>query len=548
MKKILIVGSNDRASLVVARSLGMAGYYVGNLRLEEKSPTFYSKFVTSNHYIEKKYNENRDIFLGGLLSLIKEYRYDFILPINDDANEIIYGFLSALSEKCTVLGPSSSSYAIASDKYTMAKLCLQLGIPVPKTRLILKGTYSLPEDIDFPMYLKPIKSSQVSEGFLQKYSVKKVSSLSEFRNFTRDNNGSISILAQEECPGHGVGVNILAHKGVIINYTVHERIHEPKDGGGSSYRKSIALDPELEHYTELICGYLKVTGVLMIEFKKSGDNYYFMEINTRFWGSLELSLNSGVDFPLMMIRMFEGHSVSKSNYRTGRYSRHLLKDFGWFINEFYRTNGKLELMKYWIQTFRRNFQYLESYDDFKTSDLLPFFAQFYIRLSKTIDTIFSRVSACILTQIFSGSIDDYDRILFVCKGNINRSAFAEAFLKSKGYNYVFSCGTLERQSRLVSYQMLEIASELYNIDLSAHRSSFLTDHRFYESDIVICFDMDNYSYVRKRYPRDKHKVYLIGNQRRFCAGIADPHKGSLVEYRSTATLIANNLLGLISKK
>ena len=39
-------------------------------------------------------------------------------------------------------------------------------------------------------------------------------------------------------------------------------------------------------------------GVAMVEFKVTEDGTpYLMEINTRFWGSLQLAIDAGVDFP-----------------------------------------------------------------------------------------------------------------------------------------------------------------------------------------------------------------------------------------------------------
>ncbi|MCK7577967.1 MAG: ATP-grasp domain-containing protein [Chromatiales bacterium] len=44
-------------------------------------------------------------------------------------------------------------------------------------------------------------------------------------------------------------------------------------------------------------------GVAMVEFRVTLEGKpYLMEINTRFWGSLQLAIDAGVDFPYWLIR------------------------------------------------------------------------------------------------------------------------------------------------------------------------------------------------------------------------------------------------------
>jgi len=74
-------------------------------------------------------------------------------------------------------------------------------------------------------------------------------------------------------------------------------------------------------------------GVAMVEFKKDlHDNQFkLMEINPRFWGSLDLPIASGVDFPYLLYKMsIEGDVKPKISYRKGlRYA--------WFPLDLVRT-------------------------------------------------------------------------------------------------------------------------------------------------------------------------------------------------------------------
>src|SRR5690606_38589075 len=97
-------------------------------------------------------------------------------------------------------------------------------------------------------------------------------------------------LVQENFTGSGVGVELLAYQGEVLVAFQHVRVHEPLEGGGSSYRRSAALHPQLLAASKALMKALDYTGVAMVEFKfnfNTGD-WVFIEINGRFWGSLPL--------------------------------------------------------------------------------------------------------------------------------------------------------------------------------------------------------------------------------------------------------------------
>ena len=66
----------------------------------------------------------------------------------------------------------------------------------------------------------------------------------------------------------------------------------------------------------------------MVEFKVAEDGTpYLMEINTRFWGSLQLAIDAGVDFPWLLYKLACGQPVTPvTRYKTGRRLRWLLGD------------------------------------------------------------------------------------------------------------------------------------------------------------------------------------------------------------------------------
>jgi predicted ATP-grasp superfamily ATP-dependent carboligase len=105
----------------------------------------------------------------------------------------------------------------------------------------------------------------------------------------------------------------------------HRRLREkPPAGGVSVYRESIPLDPALVGPGLRLLEALDWQGVAMIECKReqATGRQVVMEVNGRFWGSLQLAIDAGVDFPALLVRCAAGETVPESrNYRVGVRSR-----------------------------------------------------------------------------------------------------------------------------------------------------------------------------------------------------------------------------------
>jgi hypothetical protein len=117
------------------------------------------------------------------------------------------------------------------------------------------------------------------------------------------------VLVQSHVEGQGIGAFFLMWNGDLLAEFMHIRLHEvPRTGGVSSYRASwwhegIREDALVKLKT------MKWQGVAMMEYRwdSATDQFYFLEMNGRFWGSLHLALFAGVDFPVMLVDAFRGH-------------------------------------------------------------------------------------------------------------------------------------------------------------------------------------------------------------------------------------------------
>jgi predicted ATP-grasp superfamily ATP-dependent carboligase len=84
----------------------------------------------------------------------------------------------------------------------------------------------------------------------------------------------------------------------------------PATGGASSCAESF-YDSKLEDYGRRMLDSLNWHGVAMVEFRcdsRDGE-YKLMEINPKFWGSLDLALAAGADFPGDLCHMALGETL-----------------------------------------------------------------------------------------------------------------------------------------------------------------------------------------------------------------------------------------------
>src|SRR5262249_45195107 len=93
--------------------------------------------------------------------------------------------------------------------------------------------------------------------------------------------------------------------------------------------------------------HVKWHGVAMVEFKVDDDSGFpmLMEINGRFWGSLQLAIDAGLNFPYLLYQMISGvHvAVADQSYRIGTKSRWLLGDLDCLLLRLVKSKSQLNL-------------------------------------------------------------------------------------------------------------------------------------------------------------------------------------------------------------
>lgn len=549
-RRVLVLGNDTRAFLSVIRSLGRQGLDVHVGWCDPRSPAARSRYVSQVHEIpppSPKTVEWRD----RLREILGRENFDLVIPCNDPSILPLQRCREELDPFCrSIYLLDDVAFRIAFDKLASYDLAKSLGLSVAR-HIRLSCLAELPAalpSLTWPVVVKP-RTSFTPDRLGRKHHVRLAHSPDELERRVQELL-PWGELALEECfTGHGVGVEVLAYQGQVLVPFQHVRLHEPPTGGGSSYRRSTELHPELFEATTTFLHALRYTGVAMMEFKLNPDTgqWVFIEINGRFWGSLPLALAAGVDFPYYLYQMWvEGRRHFPRAYRTGVSCRNLVKDLDWITKRWLTTGhdppfatlsrrrpplGLVELL-----TLR------EHSDTFVFDDPRPGFVELR-QLGRPLTRSVAKIATRLLysrprlwrhrTTRTRQALQHARRLLFVCKGNICRGAFADHLARTvfPSRLHVASCGYHDEPGRRCPAEAVHAAGEL-GVDLRPHRSRVLTPAMLEDADIVFVFDEDNLVTLRERYPWAMPKVHLLGVLGdRDTAIIRDPYGGTPTEFR-----------------
>jgi predicted ATP-grasp superfamily ATP-dependent carboligase len=110
--------------------------------------------------------------------------------------------------------------------------------------------------------------------------------------------------------------------------------------------ESALVDPVAKAHATALLRAMGWRGVAMVEFKQnlSDGSLRLMEINGRFWGSLQLAIDAGVDFPALAVDVALGRKRAPLKaYRVGARSRWLWGDTDAMLALLLRSRKQLNL-------------------------------------------------------------------------------------------------------------------------------------------------------------------------------------------------------------
>ena len=381
MAKLLVLDGHSAAALAFTRSLGRAGHWVavGSNR-DIFAPATLSRYCRSKFEYPAS-TESMSAFVDAVRDFAHQQNIEAIFPITDWTTLPLSAHCDRFPDSCRLALPPHEALDLAGDKYRTVELAHSLGVPTPRTWLIQSAPQieTLPQ-LSFPIVVKDRYSVRWLGDRAVFGSVSYAYSRADLADrVQRRLQEAGDVLVQEFVLGVGIGFSGFACNGEVRLPFAWRRLREvdPR-GSGSSLRESLDLDSDLVEFSRKLILSTGFQGIAMVEFKKtSSGRPVLMEINGRPWGSIQLPIASGIDYPRFVANWILNGTVppTEINYRRGVQCRRLVGDLTHLEN---LRRGKpaewpLAYPNFWLSLAKLSVPWYPGlrYDDLSLTDPKP---------------------------------------------------------------------------------------------------------------------------------------------------------------------------------
>lgn len=338
--KVLLADGHARQALALARAfkeLGCAVTAVCESGLDVCAKSRYVDKVVKDAFI----HERPDLRVDRVIKEIADGSYTLVVSCSDVTAEQISLYKDHIEEyaKTSVVG--KDLFYIAYDKNRTMRVCMENGIPCPRTYFDCKTVDDvMGKDLVFPLIIKP-QSGYGAIGF------HKFDTEEELRAYLSKHDREIEhLVIQEFIPQTDLqyeAAMFVDDDNQIKSAMVFEKNRWfPVHGGSSTLNTSVKDQAIVESCSKLvqIINWRGCCDIDLIRDPRDGVAK-IMEINPRMSGSAKIVILSGVNLALQLLQMARGEEVTEyMTYREGVRLRCLYTDFLWFLKSMDRFRAK----------------------------------------------------------------------------------------------------------------------------------------------------------------------------------------------------------------
>lgn len=348
MVKIFVTDGRSLAALAIARSLGEKGFEVHCGEEFRNNLTSFSRYV--KHRIiypspEKEPNE----FIATLLKLVENERYDVIIPVRDETTSLLSKHKNEFSKYTNLYIADYKIIDKLRNKGETVKIAIECNIPVPKTYF--------PEDIDineikkrveYPALIKP----RVSSGARGIRYVDSLEKFDEIYNQVKNDYGEPIIQEYINHDGghYSIGALFNDNSEPVAIHVYKEIKQYPINGGPAVTAISVEKKKWVDNMLQILTNVgWKGPAHMDVLYDLSSNTPRLLEINPRFWMSLNLSIKSGVDFPYLLYQLANKKEMEEMNpYRVDiKYRWVLPSEILWLMKSPDKFEGMKDFINFW---------------------------------------------------------------------------------------------------------------------------------------------------------------------------------------------------------
>lgn len=329
---LLILDAHTSAGLACIRSLGKQSLEIHAASYRKSAHGLYSRFVR-RRYVYPNPEHHIDSFIQWLRQQLNRYHYQMVWPMTEATLLAIARHRDQLPPSASLAIPSEKAIHYTFHKQNTLDLARNCGISGPQSFLITAPSMLDPLSLRFPVVLKEPRTGTIHEGRVRSgRGVFYLNTPEALKKKVQEGNGK-EFLVQELLLGTGAGISLIHTPQGMIAPFAHRRLVEAHPTGSRSVlAERLPLKKDLLPKIERFLQQAEFYGPVMFEFKECDSEWFLLEVNGRFWGSLPLPISCGIDFPLLFYHYLTG--VSETTVRTTTfkqvhyllgYAEHLLR-------------------------------------------------------------------------------------------------------------------------------------------------------------------------------------------------------------------------------
>lgn len=323
MNRVFVTDGQPRTALMITRSLGRKGIEVYAGEKTRFAPTLFSKYC-QKAFVYPDPHAFPEQYFNWLVKTVQEQNCSVLFPMDDATLEVVMPRRKEMEKHCRMALPPDNSYRITADKKLSYLAAVEAGLACPYTvtDIDLDRLEETAETLEYPVIIKPRKSAG-SRGITY------VENKSELPGKYRQVHHvyPYPMIQRYIPPAAKYSVCLLFDKSSNLkaSFIQKQLRHYPVDMGTSVIQESVYYPALIEEAMRLMKR-LPWVGVMEMEFlvDKAGKPY-FMEINPRFWASVQMAILAGVDFPWLLYNLILDNEVEEVHtYTAGLRCRWLL--------------------------------------------------------------------------------------------------------------------------------------------------------------------------------------------------------------------------------
>ncbi|WP_336360125.1 carboxylate--amine ligase [Haladaptatus sp. ZSTT2] len=318
--KVLVLDGQGPNSLALCRTLGQKGVSVISGGYTKYLPGMLSKY-TAGSYIHPDVSEDESVFVDHLYEHLASNDYAAVFAVTDVMTTVLSRHKERLESTGTKVGAEDwETHLNANDKKRLFELADGLPIPSPRTfsPQSLADVAEIDKDRDYTVVIKPRRTTFTTDSGQSttnrmsgvNYVGPEEDLVERFEEIIGKWSGRQFEypLVQEFIDGVETMATVgLAHEGELVTFFQHKKYRVYPPSGGIGAVRQGTWEPRMKVYADEIVRALDWNGPVHVEFMKMPDgDFYLLEVNGRYWGSLALTINSGVDVPWLHYKQLTG--------------------------------------------------------------------------------------------------------------------------------------------------------------------------------------------------------------------------------------------------